>query len=145
MTGHFQVFYDEVDYHISNEGEVLLWLLNVVKTEGKTIGEVNIVFVSDERLLEINKDFLDHDYYTDVITFDGSKGSTISGEIYISVDRIKENAMNTQDVDNERDRVCVHGVLHLLGYADKSEEDKRGMTEREDYYLNLRPYVSRET
>lgn len=145
MAHHFQIFYDEVDYRIDNADELLSWLDAVVRSEGKESGEVNIIFVSDDRLLEINKDFLQHDYYTDVITFDDCKGSIIAGEVYVSIDRVIDNAESPKQIDNERDRVCLHGFLHLLGYKDKSESQVMAMRSREDYYLNLRPYVSRET
>jgi rRNA maturation RNase YbeY len=114
------------------------WLKEVILFEGKRVGEVSFIFCSDAYLLDVNKKFLDHDYYTDVITFDYVEGNVISGDIFISLDRISENAnsLNISFLD-ELNRIMVHGVLHLLGYKDKSKEDKNLMTEREDYFIKL--------
>jgi len=114
------------------------WLKEVILFEGKRVGEVSFIFCSDSYLLDVNKKFLDHDYYTDVITFDYVEGNVISGDIFISLDRISENAktLNISFLD-ELNRIMVHGVLHLLGYKDKSKEDKNLMTEREDFFIKL--------
>ena len=114
------------------------WLKEVILFEGKRVGEVSFIFCSDAYLLDVNKKFLDHDYYTDVITFDYVEGNVISGDIFISLDRISENA-NSLNISffDELNRIMVHGVLHLLGYKDKSKKDKSLMTEREDFYIKL--------
>lgn len=114
------------------------WLSDVCRKEGCELGEVGIVFCSDEFILEANKQYLDHDYYTDIITFDYREGDTISGDLLISVDRVKDNAGDLQvEWENELNRVVVHGVLHIIGYKDKSEEEKRVMREKEDFYLGF--------
>ncbi|WP_082326582.1 rRNA maturation RNase YbeY, partial [Sunxiuqinia dokdonensis] len=102
------------------------WIKNTIKKEGREPGEITFIFCSDDYLLEINKQYLDHDYYTDIITFDYVEGKEISGDIFISVDRVKENAATFGvDFQNELNRVLVHGVLHLLGYKDKSADEKK--------------------
>ena len=121
-----------------------LWLVDAAKSEGKTIGEITLIFCSDEHLLEMNRQYLDHDYYTDIITFDYSGEDEISGDLFISIDRVYDNAaQNAVSRDNELKRVCVHGVLHLCGYGDKSVDEARIMRSKEDYYLDK--YVSRGT
>ena len=120
------------------------WLDNAVSEEGKTTGEITVIFCSDQHLLDMNRQFLDHDYYTDIITFDYTEEGVVSGDLFISVDRVYENAQ-CLDFDRalELRRVCVHGVLHLCGYGDKSDLEARLMRDKEDYYLGK--YVSRET
>jgi rRNA maturation RNase YbeY len=101
---------------------------------------VAIVFVSDERLLEMNKKYLKHDYYTDILTFPKDTYG-VSGELYISIDRVKENAILEEvELKDEVHRVMAHGLLHLLGYNDKSDEEKMKMRDREVFYLNLRTF-----
>jgi probable rRNA maturation factor len=110
----------------------------------KEVGDINYVFCNDEFLLEINRSYLDHDYYTDVITFDYSEGSCLSGDVFVSIDRVMENAgdFNVSFL-SELSRVIVHGVLHLAGYKDKHKDDEQLMRSKEDYYLLN--YVPRET
>lgn len=109
------------------------WLDSIVISEGKTIGELSFVFCSDAYLLKINQDHLNHDTYTDIITFDYCLDGLINGEIYISTDRVKENAVSFRESEiNELHRVMAHGVLHLCGYGDKSEEEARVMREKEN-------------
>ncbi|WP_405378485.1 rRNA maturation RNase YbeY [Nonlabens sp. Asnod3-A02] len=109
------------------------WLESIVISEGKTIGELSFVFCSDEYLLKINQDHLDHDTYTDIITFDYCLDGLINGEVYISTDRVKENAVSFRESEiNELHRVMAHGVLHLCGYGDKSDEEARIMREKEN-------------
>jgi probable rRNA maturation factor len=121
-----------------------LWLTEAARQEDKITGEITLIFCSDEHLLEMNRQYLDHDYYTDIITFDYSDGDEISGDLFISVDRVYDNAeMNGVSHENELRRVCVHGVLHLCGFGDKSDEEATLMRSKEDYYLDK--YVSRET
>jgi rRNA maturation RNase YbeY len=120
------------------------WLNEVAPNEGKITGEITLIFCSDEHLLEMNRQYLNHDYYTDIITFDYSEEGEISGDLFVSIDRVYDNAvLNSVSRDNELKRVCVHGVLHLCGFGDKSEEDAMVMRAKEDYYLDK--YVSRET
>jgi rRNA maturation RNase YbeY len=112
--------------------------------ESKNIGDLSFVFTDDDYLLEVNKQFLDHDYYTDVITFDYSVADVISGDIMISLDRVMDNAKQLNcSFEAELYRVCFHGVLHLCGYKDKTPSDENTMRSKEDFYLNR--FVSRET
>jgi rRNA maturation RNase YbeY len=115
----------------------ILSLSNVVKTELKELGDISIIFVSDQYLLEMNQKYLSHDYFTDIITFDYCEHNIISGDLFISVDRVKENA-DSFNVDEltEIHRVMIHGVLHLCGYKDKTEEEEKNMRLLENKYLN---------
>lgn len=120
------------------------WFTEVCKLENKELAEVNLIFMSDDDLLEMNRTHLDHDYYTDIITFDYCENDLILGDLFISVDRVKENAEDFKvSFGEELKRVCIHGVLHLCGYGDKSEEDERLMRSKENEMLDLT--VSRET
>lgn len=113
------------------------WLNKVVLNEGKSLMSVGIVFCSDEYLLDINKRFLKHDFYTDIVTFDYTEGLNIIGELYVSLDRVRDNAgVLGVEYKNELLRVMVHGVLHLCGYHDKSEKEVKVMRGKEDYYLS---------
>ncbi|MGJ8661036.1 MAG: rRNA maturation RNase YbeY [Bacteroidota bacterium] len=115
------------------------WLSNVARSEGFTLEEVALVFCTDDELLEMNIKHLNHDYYTDIITFDYCEESLIIGDLFISVDRVQDNANNLDiNFGSELDRVIVHGVLHLCGYGDKSEDEEILMREKEDLYLNKR-------
>lgn len=114
------------------------WLSEVTRLENKKLGDVTLIFCSDEYLLTINQTYLDHDYYTDIITFDYTEGDFVSGDLYISIDRVSENAgINDVSFVNELNRVVVHGVLHLCGYKDKSVEDEKLMRQKEDQMLGL--------
>jgi rRNA maturation RNase YbeY len=114
------------------------WLNTTVIQEFKSLGEIHYIFCDDEYLHKINVQYLNHDTYTDVITFDYCEGDFISGEIYISTPRARENAMLfSQNFTLELRRLIIHGLLHLLGYKDKNPEDKIEMTAKEDYYLSL--------
>ena len=128
--------YIECDEIITSE-EISLWLSNVIKEEGKKIGELVYVLCKDEYLLEKNIQFLNHDTLTDVITFDYCENDLINGDILISTYRVEENA-KTYKVNylTELHRVMVHGLLHLLGYKDKKKKDAKTMREKENYYLN---------
>jgi probable rRNA maturation factor len=121
-----------------------LWLTKAALNEGKTTGEITLIFCSDDHLLNMNRRYLNHDYFTDIITFDYSEEGEISGDLFISIDRVYDNAQdNNVGRADELKRVCVHGVLHLCGFGDKSEAEARLMRLKEDYYLDK--YVSRET
>jgi probable rRNA maturation factor len=112
------------------------WLSDVIKEEGKKIGDIQIILTSDNHILELNRKFLNHNYFTDVITFDYSDGNKISGDIFISVDTVEDNGIIYGDgTDRELLRVIVHGVLHLVGYNDASEEEKKKIHEKEDFYI----------
>ena len=114
------------------------WIKETILLEEKIVGDVSFIFCSDNYLLEVNKKYLTHDYYTDIITFDYVEGELISGDIFISTDRVKENAKEfSTTTENELNRILLHGILHLLGYKDKIKKDKEFMTSKEDYYLNV--------
>lgn len=117
------------------------WYSNVVRNYSLELGDVAVVFCSDEHLLDMNKQYLDHDYYTDIITFDYTEDNVVSGDLFISVDRVSENAsdLNVEFTD-ELHRVCVHGLLHLCGLKDKSTDDEQKMREAEDSALKLRVF-----
>jgi rRNA maturation RNase YbeY len=122
---------------LSNTEDLNLWLNSVIKEEGMVIGELVYVFCNDEYLLKKNIQFLNHNTLTDVITFDYSEEEIISGDILISTERVVENAkIFNVNYLTELHRVMVHGLLHLLGYKDKTEKDANTMREKENYYLN---------
>ena len=133
------LFHSECDFTLSKQDARSRWIINSVVNESKRVGKLSFIFCTDEYLLEKNIQFLDHDTYTDIITFDYCKGDFISGDIFVSVERVTENA-NAFGVDfeDELDRVLIHGVLHLAGYQDKSKEEVNTMREKEDFYLSLR-------
>lgn len=127
----------DIEYRISQSQKVENWLKSVVVEEGFTVGEISIVWCSDNYLLEINKKYLNHDYFTDIITFDYSDKKTVSGDLMISLDTVRKNAEQFGVVFHvEQLRVLVHGILHLCGYKDKSDEEQKLMTQKEDYYLS---------
>jgi len=132
-----QFFFEDVK-EIKIDSSTISWLQNLIVNEQKKLGKITYIFKSDEGLLKVNREFLQHDYYTDIITFDYVKGKTLSADIYVSLHRISENA---QIVDNnfnkELHRVLAHGILHLCGYNDKTHEQQKEMTQMEDYYLTL--------
>ena len=132
---HF--FTEDVNYVIKQKRIIKNWLLSVIKSEGYSLQELNFILCSDEYLLGMNQQYLNHDTYTDVITFDNSEQpKVITGDIFISVERVKENANSVKvHVSDELNRVMVHGTLHLLGYKDKTKTAKGQMTAKEDLYL----------
>ena len=120
-----------------NDGMLNDWLNSVCVQEGFELGDIAVVFCSDEELLKMNKDFLNHDFYTDIITFDYCEDNVISGDLFLSVDRIKDNAKTLGVFEyDEFHRVIVHGVLHLCGYGDKGDDEEDEMRKKEDFYLN---------
>lgn len=132
-----QFFFENID-KIALSNRTKDWLINLITNEQKKPGDINYIFCDDEYLLKVNQDFLQHDYYTDVITFDYVKGKTIAGDIFVSLPRISENAeTHSKDFKIELHRVLAHGILHLCGYKDKTEEEIQEMRNKEDYYLNI--------
>jgi len=130
---------DLPDFELVHDQLHKKWLINLAKAESFTILNLNYVFCSDEYLHKINVEYLNHDTLTDIITFDNSEeDDVIEGDIFISVERVQDNAekYNVSEL-NELNRVLAHGLLHLVGYMDKSESDKKLMREKENYYLNL--------
>jgi probable rRNA maturation factor len=134
---HF--FTEDLSYTLKHKTLIRTWLLDAILAEGYQLEELNFILCSDEYLLTMNQQYLDHDTYTDVITFDHSETlKTIAGDIFISIERIQENAKEFKGtVFHELCRVMVHGTLHLLGYKDKSKKEKTLMTQKEDHYLSL--------
>lgn len=138
------IFFEDVTIPGLNPEFFISWLSGVCDEESKSLEEVNLIFCSDEYLLKMNNDFLQHDYYTDIITFDYCEDNLIMGDLFISKDRVEDNAhKNSVSFTNELHRVCVHGVLHLCGFKDKSEIESKIMRDKEDYYLSK--IVPRET
>ncbi len=134
------LFEEDIKVKIGKKLAIKKWLKETIENEGYLLEELNYIFCSDEYLLEMNVSYLNHDTLTDIITFDNSEvEGVIIGDIFISVDRVKENAVKF-DVDfiDELNRVMVHGALHLLGYKDKKKADQEKMRERENYYLKRR-------
>jgi len=130
-------FVEEIKTGVNNFDSIKSWLLNVISEEGKNTGVISYVFMDDESLLNYNKQYLSHNFYTDVITFDDSIFPEINGDVLISIDRIQDNSNNLQtSFKKEFLRVVVHGVLHLCGYKDKSEGEEKLMRSKEAYYLN---------
>ena len=129
-----QFFYENLPESVNTE--YTTWLKDIILSEGKKLGEINYIFCDDEYLLKVNQDYLQHDYYTDIITFDYVKGKTISAEIFVSLQRISDNASTlSKNYEEELRRVLAHGILHLCGYKDKTEEEEQLMRNKEDFYI----------
>jgi metalloprotein, YbeY/UPF0054 family len=131
-----QYFNQDISFVLPQKRVISRWIKQVSAEEERKIGNVCFIFCDDNYLLNINKEYLKHDFYTDVITFDDSENNIISGDIFISIDTVKENAtLYSKDFLDEMHRVLVHGVLHLCGYHDKSDVEERHMRFLEDKYL----------
>jgi rRNA maturation RNase YbeY len=130
-------FFQGVKVSLTNRTQLKKYIQSAFKKEGKKLESINYIFCTDKALLEINRQFLNHDFYTDIITFDLSDSNTTHAEIYISVDRVKENAAHLGiSLKSELLRVIFHGILHLCGYKDKSKGEIEEMRSREEFYLN---------
>ena len=130
-------FSSSTSFELASQKRISLWLLAVISSEEKVLKEVSFNFCNDQELLKVNHEFLSHDNLTDIITFDYSDPSGIMGEVLISTERVKDNALDFDQLfDVELRRVMVHGVLHLCGYKDKSDDEKILMTKKEDFYLS---------
>jgi len=128
----------ECDFVLDNESAFADWLAEVIKSELKNEGEINYIFCDDDYLLEINQQYLDHDTLTDIISFDYSVGNELHGDIFISVERVRDNATDFNvSFEEELKRVMVHGVLHYCGYKDKSESDERLMRAKEEEKMKM--------
>ncbi|AEA43529.1 rRNA maturation RNase YbeY [Fluviicola taffensis] len=137
-----EIFFEDIDEVPGVNPEFLFaWYSNVCEAEGKSLGDISLIFCSDEHLLEMNREYLQHDFFTDIITFDYTEEDLVSGDLFISVDRVRDNA-DEFDVlfQDELHRVCVHGLLHLCGYKDKSDEDEKLMRQKENDMLMLRKF-----
>ena len=128
----------ETEFELPNEDQLSNWLSQVILSENKKEGDINYIFCDDEYLLNINQQYLDHDTLTDIISFDYSVGNELHGDIFVSVERVRENAQDFNvTFDEELKRVLVHGVLHYCGFKDKSEEDEKLMRQKEDEKIKM--------
>jgi len=128
----------ETDFKLTDEARIQKWISVCIESYGFDEGEINYIFCDDEYLLKLNIEFLEHDTFTDIISFDYTLGKLISGDIFISVERVLENAKKFgQPIESELNRVMIHGILHYLGFKDKSESDKQKMRLEEDKCLGL--------
>ena len=130
----------EITYNLKNKLKVKKWVKSILETEGKKAGDITYIFCNDQHMLGMNEKYLKHNTLTDIITFDYSEGEKLSGDIFISIERVKENAESFSATFNqELGRVMAHGVLHLSGFKDKTSEDKKMMRTKEDIYLATYP------
>lgn len=128
--------YCETDFTLEHAETVLSWISKAIQEEQKKEGEINYIFVNDDYLHKLNLDFLAHDTLTDIITFDNSVGNILHSDIYISIERIQDNAIDfSVSFEEELHRVMIHGILHLCGYKDKTPNDIESMRAKENYYL----------
>jgi len=136
MPVHFHR--EQTSYQIRQKNNLKSWIRETILSEKKEESDINIILCSDDYLLEVNREYLQHDYYTDIITFDYVEGLLISGDLFISIDRIKENAKKENvPCETELRRVIIHGLLHLAGYKDKKKEDIKIIREKENFYLDM--------
>lgn len=136
---HFQNL--NISFHLPAKRAIKQWICSIVEKEGLSVGEISIAFCDDEYLLQVNRDFLQHDYYTDIITFQNPDIQGVSGDIVISVERVKENAKQLGlPFKDELHRVIIHGVLHLCGYKDKTSAQEKAMRAKEDQCLMKRNF-----
>lgn len=135
-------YLSQTDFQLKNAEAVTNWISEIIESQGKAEGDISYVFCDDDYLLAINKEFLSHDTLTDIISFDYSLGDQIHGEIYISVERVAENAKDFKvDFSEELHRVMIHGILHYCGFGDKSEKETLEMRNLEENALGLRNFV----
>lgn len=131
------VFNYEINFKLKDEQKTLSWIESCIKSYQCRIGEINYIFCDDSYLYELNKKYLNHDTLTDIISFDYTVGKELSGDIFISVERVRENAVKfNQTFDNEMNRVIIHGILHYMGFKDKSKDDAKQMRLEEENCLN---------
>ena len=130
-------YHSECDFQLKDDESITKWLKDAISTEDKELGEINYIFCDDQYLLKKNQEYLQHDTFTDIIAFDYTEENRLSADIFISIERVKENAINfAVPFETELRRVIIHGVLHLMGYKDKSEEDAETMRSKENFYLS---------
>ncbi|MGM9736913.1 MAG: rRNA maturation RNase YbeY [Candidatus Cryptobacteroides sp.] len=132
-------YFQDIDFKFNKRRLNNQWLRMVAESEIRRIGDVNIIFCSDNYILDVNLKYLQHDYFTDIITFDYSEKNILSGDLFISIDSVRENSvLYNSDFDEELHRVIVHGILHLIGYDDHTDEEQKVMRQKENYYLDMR-------
>lgn len=135
-------FTEDISFHFKERRLNSRWLKFVAESESKRLGDVAIIFCSDHYILDVNIKYLQHDYFTDIITFDYCEGNVLSGDLFISIDSVRENAAFYQtEFSQELNRVIVHGLLHLIGYDDHTPEDIAVMRAKENYYLSQRELI----
>lgn len=135
-------FCEDIRFTYKNKLANNRWLKMVAGSEIRKIGDINVIFCSDNYILDVNMKYLQHDYFTDIITFDYCEGKVLSGDLFISVDSVRENSIEFgTDFEEELHRVIVHGVLHLIGYDDHTYEDRKVMRQKENYYLQMRSQI----
>ena len=132
-------YFQDVDFEFREKRRTNQWLRLAAESEIRRIADISIIFCSDPYILDINQKYLGHDYFTDIITFDYCEGDSLSGDLFISVDSVKENSIEYgTDFKDELNRVIIHGLLHLIGYDDHTVEETAVMRMKENYYLSLR-------
>jgi rRNA maturation RNase YbeY len=132
-----KIYYRNVKFRLGKTKDIKNWIVQVIRSEGKRTGDLSFFFLPDKDLREINRQFLEHDYNTDVIAFDYGSAGTVSGEIYMSIETIRRNStVYGTRIKEEILRVMVHGTLHLIGYDDSDEAARKEMSAKEDYYLS---------
>lgn len=132
-------FTEDIKFNFKSKRLTNRWLTLVAESEIRRIGEISVIFCSDPYILSVNQKYLQHDYYTDIITFDYCEDDRLSGDLFISIDTVRENSAEYgTEFEDELNRVIVHGILHLIGYDDHTPEDVAEMRKKEDYYLSLR-------
>lgn len=132
-------FTEDIKFNFKSKRLTNRWLTLVAESEIRRIGEISVIFCSDPYILSVNQKYLQHDYYTDIITFDYCEVDRLSGDLFISIDTVRENSAEYgTEFEDELNRVIVHGILHLIGYDDHTPEDVAEMRKKEDYYLSLR-------
>lgn len=138
MADRISFYREDVTYRLRNIRNIRSWMLHCIGQQKKQTGEVSIIFCSDDYLYNMNLEYLDHDTLTDVITFDYSEGDTISGDVFISIERVRENAaLYGKSLGEELKRVMIHGIMHLCGYKDKTRKDAALMRRKEEECLAL--------
>ncbi|MCX6330686.1 MAG: rRNA maturation RNase YbeY [Bacteroidia bacterium] len=131
-----RVFYDESTYRLKSSKKILKLIEKVIRNENKVPGDLNFIFTTDKELIKINKEFLKHNYFTDVVAFENNNGKIINGEVYLSIDTVKRNANNYKvSLKEEVIRVMIHGTLHLCDYKDKKKAEKEEITKIENKWL----------
>ncbi len=134
-------FLEETNYRILKKRLIREWVKKTIVSENNRVGEINIVLCSDDFLYQMNIGYLKHDTLTDIITFDYTEDNIVSGELFISISRIKENSrIYSKSIKDELHRVIIHGILHLCGYNDKNDSQSQEMTMKENFYLSRRPH-----
>jgi probable rRNA maturation factor len=132
-------YYQDTDFEFKPKLITKQWLKTVAGSEMKKLGDISIIFCSDNYILDTNIKYLQHDYFTDIITFDYCDGDILSGDLFISVDSVRENSIYFKTkFEDELNRVIVHGLLHLIGYDDHTDDQRKMMRSKEDYYLSIR-------